>query len=401
MNGMSMNNTWTRTIPSYVLAIMIKGGTPARTGTLMAVGSMTCVQIGLALSVPLFGRLGPLGTVWLRLAWASVILVVAVRPRPWRFRRPILLAAIALGVVTGGVTMLFMAAIARMPLGTASALEFLGPLGVAVARGRGRRRLLWPGLAAAGVLVLTHPWQGGGDPLGIVFALGAAACWAAYILLTQAVGDEVAGLAGLAVSIPVAALVSTPFAVPEIGKALTPHLLLIGLGLALLLPVIPFGLEMYALRRLTTAAFGTLMCLEPALALLAGLVLLGQVPGLSALAGVALVVAAGLGAVRTGARQDETHVRIESERVGVPAIYTGGAMSEEMTPQENPAKDPEDWVTGDEPMTGPQRSYLQTLAREAGRDVDLDALSKADASRLIDELQVVSGRGTGTASRAS
>jgi inner membrane transporter RhtA len=385
MNSMSINNTWTRTIPSYLLAIMIKGATPARTGTLMAVGSMTCVQIGLALSVPLFGQLGPLGTVWLRLGWASVILVVAVRPRPWRFRRPILLAAIALGVVTAGVTMLFMAAIARMPLGTASALEFLGPLG----------------MAAAGVLVLTHPWQGGGDALGIVFALGAAACWAAYILLTQAVGDEVAGLAGLAVSIPVAALVSTPFAVPEIGRALTPHLLLIGFGLALLLPVIPFGLEMYALRRLTTAAFGTLMCLEPALALLAGLVLLGQVPGLSALAGVALVVAAGLGAVRTGARQEETHVRIESERVGVPAIYTGGVMSEEMTPQENPAKDPEDWVTGDEPMTGPQRSYLQTLAREAGRDVDLDALSKADASRLIDELQVVSGRGTGTASRAS
>jgi len=206
-----------------------------------------------------------------------------------------------------------------MPLGTASALEFLGPLGVAVARGHGRRRLLWPGLAAAGVLVLTHPWQGGGSPLGIVFALGAGACWAAYILLTQAVGDEVAGLEGLAVSIPVAALVSTPFAAPEIGKALTPHLLLAGLGLALLLPVIPFGLEMYALRRLTTAAFGTLMCLEPALALLAGLALLGQVPGPWALAGVALVVAAGLGAVRTGARQEETQVRIEPERVRVPA----------------------------------------------------------------------------------
>jgi inner membrane transporter RhtA len=359
----------------------------------MAVGSMTLVQLGLALSVPLFGQVGPWGAVWLRLAWAGVILVLLVRPRPWRFRRPILLAAVALGVVTAGVTMLFMAAIARLPLGVASALEFLGPLGVAVARGHGRRRLLWPGLAAAGVLVLTHPWQGGGDPLGIVFALGAAACWAAYILLTQAVGDEVAGLAGLAVSIPVAALVSTPFAVPEIGKALTPDLLLIGLGLALLLPVIPFGLEMYALRRLTTAAFGTLMCLEPALALLAGLVLLGQVPQVWALVGVALVVAAGLGAVRTGARQDETHVRIGSERVGVAAIYTGGAMTEGMTPQENPAKDPEDWVTGDEPMTGPQKSYLQTLAREAGREVDLGALTKADASRLIDELQVVSGRG--------
>jgi len=292
---------------------MITGVTPARTGTLMAVGSMTCVQIGLALSVPLFGQLGPLGTVWLRLAWAALILLVAVRPRPWRFRRPILLAAIALGVVTSGVTMLFMAAVARMPLGTASALEFLGPLGVAVARAKsgqhsGRRRLLWPGLAAVGVLVLTHPWQGGGSPLGIVFALGAAACWAAYILLTQAVGDEVAGLAGLAVSIPVAALVSTPFAAVwgegavGGGRALTPHLLLAGLGLALLLPVIPFALEMYALRRLTTAAFGTLMCLEPALALLAGLALLGQVPEVWALAGVALVVAAGLGAERAGAR---------------------------------------------------------------------------------------------------
>ncbi len=296
----------------------MKSVTPARTGALMAVGSMTCVQIGLALSVPLFGRLGPLGTVWLRLAWAALILLAVVRPRPWRFRRPILLAAIALGVVTGGVTMFFMAAVARMPLGTASALEFLGPLGVAVARGHGRRRLLWPGLAAVGVLVLTHPWQGGGSPLGIVFALGAAACWAAYILLTQAVGDEVAGLAGLAVSIPVAALVSTPFAAPDIGKALTPHLLLVGLGLALLLPVVPFALEMSALRRLTTAAFGTLMCLEPALALLAGLVLLGQVPQVWALAGVALVVAAGLGAERAGARQHDTPARIEAERVGVP-----------------------------------------------------------------------------------
>src|SRR4029077_18720887 len=147
----------------------MKSVTPARTGTLMAVGSMTCVQIGLALSVPLFGQLGPLGTVWLRLTWASVILLIAVRPRPWRFRRPILLAAIALGVVTGGVTMLFMAPIARMRLGTPSALEFLGPLGVAVARGRGRRRLLWPGLAAAGGLGATHPGEGCGRTLGIGF----------------------------------------------------------------------------------------------------------------------------------------------------------------------------------------------------------------------------------------
>jgi len=377
---------------------MIRNVSPARAGTLMAVGSMTLVQVGLALSVPLFGQIGPLGAVWLRLAWAAVILVVAVRPRPWRFRRPILLATIALGTVTAGVTMLFMASIARLPLGTASALEFLGPLGVAVARGHGRRRLLWPGLAAAGVLMLTHPWQGGGDLLGVLFALGAAACWAAYILLTQAVGDEVAGLQGLAVSIPVAALVSTPFAAGDLGRVLTPHFVLIGFGLALLLPVIPFSLEMMALRRLTTAAFGTLMCLEPALAVLAGLALLGQVPQVLSLAGVAFVVTAGLGAERSGARQDppviKTQVRYGPNGVEIPPIQNGGAMTDEITPRDNPAKDPEDWTTGDEPMTGPQKSYLQTLAREAGREVDLDSLSKADASKLIDELQVVSGRGT-------
>ena len=381
---------------------MIRTANPAwstpRAGTLMAVGSMTLVQLGLALSVPLFGQIGPLGAVWLRLAWAAVILAVVVRPKPWRFRRPVLLATIALGTVTAGVTMLFMASVARLPLGTASALEFLGPLGVAVVRGRGARRLLWPGLAAIGVLLLTHPWQGGGSLLGVILALGAAACWAAYILLTQAVGDEVAGLQGLAVSIGVAALVSTPFAAGDIGRAVAPHFLLAGLGLALLLPVIPFSLEMYALRRLTTAAFGTLMCLEPALAVLAGLALLGQVPQVLSLAGVAFVVLAGLGAERSGARQNqadlETKVRYGPNGVGDPPIEIGGTMTNELTPQDNPEKDPEDWVTGDEPMTGPQKSYLQTLAREAGRDVDIDSLSKADASKLIDELQVVSGRGT-------
>jgi len=192
--------------------------------------------------------------------------------------------------------------VARLPLGTASALEFLGPLGVAVGRGGGRRALLWPGFAAAGVLLLTHPWQGSLNLVGIAAALGAAICWAAYILLTQAVGDEVAGLQGLAVSITVAALAATLVSGPAVIGDLTPHLLLAGFGLALLLPVIPFSLEMYALRRMTTAAFGTLMCLEPAIALVAGLALLGQVPQVWSLAGVAFVIAAGLGAERSGAR---------------------------------------------------------------------------------------------------
>ena len=169
----------------------------------MAVGSMTFVQLGLALSVHLFGQVGPLGAAWLRLAWARLLLAAWVRPRPWRFPRRVLLAAVMLGVVTAGVTMLFMAAVARLPLGTASALEFLGPLAVAVARSRGGRLLLWPALAAAGVLLLTRPWQGGvTSPASR--ARSAPRCWACYILLTQAVGDELSGVQGLAISFPVA-----------------------------------------------------------------------------------------------------------------------------------------------------------------------------------------------------
>jgi inner membrane transporter RhtA len=199
--------------------------------------------------------------------------------------------------------MLFMAAVARLPLGTASALEFLGPLGVAVARSRGGRMLAWPVLAAVGVVLLTEPWHGSVDVVGVALALGAAVCWAAYILLTQAVGDELTGLHGLAVSLPVAGLVATVVAGPGAFPSMTWELALVGLGLAVLLPVVPFSLEMLALRRLTTSAFGTLMSLEPAIALVMGLVLLHQVPGLWPVLGVGFVVAAGIGAERTGARE--------------------------------------------------------------------------------------------------
>jgi inner membrane transporter RhtA len=273
----------------------------ARAGASLAVGSMVLVQLGLAASVGVFDRIGPVGAAWLRLAWAGILLLVLVRPRPSAFTRAGLLACVALGVVTAVLTLVFMAAVARLPLGTASALEFLGPLGVAVVRG-GRGRLRWPALAAAGVLLLTEPWHGGVDPLGVVFALVAAACWAAYILLTQRVGDEVSGLRGLAVSMPVAGMVATVVAGPSVFGHLTGELVLIGLWLAVLLPVVPFSLELLALRRLTAAAFGTLMSLEPAIALVVGMVVLHQLPGPSPVLGIAFVVAAGIGAQRSGAR---------------------------------------------------------------------------------------------------
>ena len=274
----------------------------ARTGAFMAMGSMACVQVGLAIAVTLIDEIGVEGAAWLRLAWAGVLMLVIVRPRPAAFTRKTFGACVLLGVVTASVTMLFMAAAGRIPLGTASALEFLGPLGVAVANGKGGGRVLWPGFAAVGVVLLTQPWAGAVDPIGVLYALGSAVCWACYILLTQRVGDEVAGINGLAVSMPVAGLAATVVVGPGVFEGMTLEILLIGIGLAILLPVVPFALEMMALRRLTTAAFGTLMALEPGFAMIVGLLILHQAPGALGVVGICLVVAAGIGAARTGAR---------------------------------------------------------------------------------------------------
>lgn len=274
-----------------------------RTGVLMATASVACVQIGLALSVELMDRIGAEGAAWLRLSWAGLILLVVVRPRRASFTRSTFLTCVALGVVTASITLLFMASLDRIPLGTASALEFLGPLGVAVAQGRGGRRLLWPGLAAVGVVLLTNPWAGTVDPIGVLYALIAAVCWGGYILLTQRVGDGVAGINGLAVSMPVAGIVATLVVGPSVLAKMTPEILLVGIGLAVLLPVVPFALEMTALRKLTTAAFGTLMSLEPAFALVVGIIVLDQMPSAWAVVGICLVVTAGMGAARSGARQ--------------------------------------------------------------------------------------------------
>ncbi len=293
----------------------------APTGASMAVAAMLCVQLGLAASIGLIDQVGAGGAAWLRLFWAAILMLVLVRPRPSAFDREALRAGAALGVVTAGITLLFMAAVERLPLGTASALEFLGPLGVAVARSRGAGRL-WAMLAAGGVMLLTEPWAGGADPTGVAFALAAACCWAAYILLTQKVGDAVDGLAGLAISMPVAGLVATAVAGPAALGHLTPELVVVGLGLAILLPVVPFALEMLALRRLTAGAFGTLMALEPAFALGIGFLALHQTPNSLAVTGVGLVVVAGIGAERVGARRPR------------PAIdpHVGQALANASTP---------------------------------------------------------------------
>jgi inner membrane transporter RhtA len=265
---------------------------------------MLSVQLGSALSVPLIETVGPAGTAWLRLTMGAAILLVLVRPR-WRaLDRQHLPALIALGVTTGLLTTFFLAAIERIPLGTAVAIEFLGPLTVAALRGHSRRALLWPLLAFAGVVLMTRPWLGEINLAGVAFAAMAALGWALYIVLTQHIGDHFSGIDALAVTIPIAAAAAAVAGIPQAAGHLTPGVLLAAVGLAVLLPVLPFALEMLALRHMTPHAFGTLMSLEPAFGVLIGLVVLQQVPALLQWLGIGMVVLAGAAAQRGGRRVD-------------------------------------------------------------------------------------------------
>lgn len=269
---------------------------------LLAVVAMLSVQVGAAVSIQLFDDVGVAGSAWLRLTLSAIVLIVLVRPRYWQWSLADLRAPILLGVVSAGMALCFLAALDRLPLGTVVAIEFLGPLTVAALNSRSRRALAWPLLALLGVLLLTEPWRAQVDLLGIAWALSAAVGWGLYIIVTQRVGDQFDGLFGLSVSIPVAALITAVVGVPQAWGHLTIEVLLIALGAAILLPLIPWTLEFLALRRLTKAAFGTLMALEPAFAVVIGAVLLSQAAGVLDIIGIGCVMAAGIAAERTGHR---------------------------------------------------------------------------------------------------
>jgi inner membrane transporter RhtA len=271
---------------------------------LLAVGSIVTVQLGAALATKQFEEIGPAGTAWLRLSFGALMFLAIARPSLSQYSRRDLAFAVLLGAVSGLMTVAFLCALDRLPLATTIAIEFLGPLGVAVARAHNRRALIWPIMAFAGVIAMTQPWTGHVDGLGVLFACLAGTGWGIYILLTQRVGDVFSGFKGLSITIPIAAVVASPLGLAQAWGHITPQILAASMGLALLMPVIPFALELIALRRLTAASFGTLMALEPAFATLWGILLLNQVPDALALVGVALVVCAGIGAERNGHRTD-------------------------------------------------------------------------------------------------
>ncbi|MDX5318506.1 MAG: EamA family transporter [Actinomycetes bacterium] len=264
---------------------------------------MLSVQLGSALSVNLIAAVGPAGTAWLRLTAGALIFLALVRPPLREIRRADVPVLLALGVATGLMSTLFLAAIERIPLGTAVAIEFLGPLTVAAVRSHSTRMITWPALALLGVVLLTEPWQGEINLAGVGFAALGATGWGTYILLTQRIGDRFTGIQGLSIKIPIAAAAAAVVGVPQAAGHITPGILAAALGLALLLPVLPFALEMLALRRMTHTAFGTLMSLEPAFGLLIGLIVLRQSPSWLQVLGIVLVVSAGAAAQRGGLRE--------------------------------------------------------------------------------------------------
>jgi inner membrane transporter RhtA len=264
------------------------------------------IQFGAALAATLFDDLGPAGTSILRLGFAAAILMALWRPRV-RGRDPRALRLVALfGLALGLMNLTFYAGLDRLPLGIAVTIEFAGPLGVAVFLSRRRLDLVWAGLAGLGILLLANPFGQSLDTLGLVYVLAAAACWAAYILLAQRAGRFFSGSDGVALAMVVAALVPLVPGVAQGGTdLLRPEILAIGAGVALMSSVIPYSLETEALRRLPAHVFGVLMSLEPAVAALAGFVVLGQDLAARQIGAIALVVVASVGVSRTTAPPPE------------------------------------------------------------------------------------------------
>jgi inner membrane transporter RhtA len=261
---------------------------------LAAAGSL---QLGAAFAVTLFDELGPGGAAFLRLALAAAVLWAIWRPRVRSHPAADMRVAGAFGVALGLMNWSIYEAMDRIPLGVAVTIEFAGPLLVAVLGSRRPLDGVWVALAAAGIVLLADPAGGSIDRAGVLFALAAAGCWMAYIHLGQRTGRVFPGGTGLALAMVAGALVVAPAGLVQgEGGLLEPGLLGAGLAVALASSVLPYSLELEALRRLPASVFGVLMSLEPAVAALAGFVVLGQDLGGRELAAIAMVVVASAGA---------------------------------------------------------------------------------------------------------
>ena len=268
----------------------------------LVVAGIASVQLGAGIAKSVFDDAAPLTLVWLRLATSAVVLVVLVRPTlrdrtpaDWR-------VAVAFGVVLGTMNAAIYESFARIPLGIAVTIEFLGPLGLAVAGSRRARDLVWVALAATGVGLLGIE-RGDLTVAGVAFALVAASSWTAYILLSASTGRRWPGLDGLTVASVVATVMMVPLLAAFSGRGISdPRVVVLGALVGLLSSVIPYSCEITALRTIRPSVFGILMSLEPAAAALAGIVVVHEFLSALQWLAVACVIAASVGATRTESR---------------------------------------------------------------------------------------------------
>ena len=267
--------------------------------TVLVLGGIASVQFGAAFAKTVFDEVGPGGAVFLRVAFAAVILCALWRPalrgrsaRDWRL-------ILAYGFVLAGMNFTYYESLDRIPLGIAVTFEFVGPLGVAILGSRHALDLLWVALAAAGILLLSDFGTADLDPVGVALALTAGGFWAAYILLVQRVGRAMEGGQPLALAMAAGAIMISPVGIGQGGgELLSLSILVIGAGVAVLSSVIPYTLELEALRRMPANVFGVLMSLEPAAASLAGFLILDENLAAREIVAIGLVVAASAGAAR-------------------------------------------------------------------------------------------------------
>ncbi|KOU34554.1 transporter [Streptomyces sp. WM6378] len=280
------------------------GGRRAAFGPVaLVVAGGISVQFGAAVAVTLMPRAGASGVVTLRLVAAAIVLLLVCRPKLRGHSRADWGTVVAFGVAMAGMNGLFYQAVDRIPLGVAVTLEVLGPLALSVFASRRLVNVLWAALALAGVVLL----GGGGfdslDAVGVAYALGAGVCWAVYILFSARTGRRFPQADGLALAMAVAAVLFLPIGIAQAGgKLLVPSTMALGAAVAVLSSVLPYTLELLALRRLPASTFAILMSLEPAIAATAGFLILGQALSWPQALAIALVIGASMGAVRTQIR---------------------------------------------------------------------------------------------------
>ncbi|MFE9402116.1 DMT family transporter [Streptomyces sp. NPDC006530] len=278
-----------------------RGGRRAALGpVVLVVSAGMSVQFGAAVAVTLMPTAGAAGVVTLRLVAAAIVLMLICRPKLRGHSRADWGTVVAFGVAMAGMNGLFYQAVDRIPLGVAVTLEVLGPLALSVFASLRLVNALWAALALAGVALLGGGGFGGIDLVGVAYALGAGACWAVYILFSARTGRRFPQADGLALAMAVAAVLFLPIGIAQAGATLVvPSTMALGAAVAVLSSVLPYTLELLALRRLPASTFAILMSLEPAIAATAGFLILGQALSWFQALAIGLVIGASMGAVRT------------------------------------------------------------------------------------------------------